>query len=195
MSHNTYMLYTKKGDKGTTKLFDCPQGTRISKSAPVFEALGMIDELNSSLGYARALSRKSGAIITLDGEKVLYEKIIQDLQQHLFCIQAELGGSDMHATEEQLSFVEKIIYEIETLLPPITSFIVPGGTETGAYLDLVRTIARRAERAIVIVHEKHERTISDTSIAYLNRLSSILYALARFANYQEGYYERKPTYT
>ena len=188
------MLYTKKGDKGTTKLFDCPQGMRVSKSAPVFEALGMIDELNSSLGYARALSRKSGAKLTLAGKEISYEKIIQDLQQHLFCIQAELGGSDMHVTEEQLSFVEKIIYEIETLLPPITSFIVPGGTETGAYLDLVRTIARRAERALVSVREKQERVISDTSIAYLNRLSSILYALARFANYQQGYYEQKPTY-
>ncbi len=188
------MLYTGKGDNGTTKLFDSPQGVRISKSAPMFAALGMLDELNSSLGYARALSQKSGDYIFMGGGKKSYAEIIQELQQNLFCIQAELGGSDIHATQHQVDFLENVIYEIETLLPPITSFVIPGGTDTGAYLDIVRTVARQAEREIVSLRDKNERTIADTSITYLNRLSSVLYAMARFANYQEGYSEKKPNY-
>ena len=188
------MLYTGKGDNGTTKLFDCPQGTRISKSAFVFEALGTIDELNSSLGYAKTLSQKAVLSVFVATKKVSYEEIIGNLQQHLFCVQAEIGGSKIHLKKEHLLYLEKVIYEIETLLPPIKSFIISGGGETGAYLDITRTVARRAERQIISLRDRNERKISDTSIAYLNRLSSILYALARFANYQKGYSEYPPNY-
>jgi cob(I)alamin adenosyltransferase len=66
------MLYTGKGDNGTTKLFDCPQGTRLSKSSYIFEVLGILDELNSSLGYAKALSRKSIDMLSVDNKKVPY---------------------------------------------------------------------------------------------------------------------------
>lgn len=188
------MLYTGKGDNGTTKLFDCPQGKRISKSALIFEALGTLDELNSSLGYAKTLSQKMALSIFMAKKKVPYEEIIGNLQQHLFCVQAELGGSKIHIKKEHLLYLEKVIYEIEMILPPIKSFIIPGGGKTGAYLDITRTVARRAERQIVSLRDRNERKIDDMSIAYLNRLSSILYALARFANYQEGYSEYPPSY-
>ena len=112
----------------------------------------------------------------------------------MFCIQAELGGSKISVTKDQTLYLEKIISEIESVLPPITSFIIAGGGEIGAYLDIVRTIARRTERQLVLLREKKERSISDESITFMNRLSSILYALARFANYQEGYSEKKPEY-
>ena len=79
-------------------------------------------------------------------------------------------------------------------MPPIKSFIIPGGGETGAYLDIVRTITRRAERHLILLRDKKERIISSDSITYLNRLSSALYALARFANYQGGFSEKKPEY-
>lgn len=188
------MLYTGKGDNGTTKLFDCPQGKRVSKSDFVFEVLGTFDELNSSLGYTKVLSKKSNDMLSMETRKVSYEEILEVLQQSLFCIQAELGGSDIHVTKDHILYLEKVIYAVETLLPPIKSFIIPGGGETGAYLDIVRTIARRAERQLILLRHKQERIISDKSIIFINRLSSVLYALARFANYQEGYSEGKPNY-
>lgn len=188
------MLYTKKGDQGTTKLFDCPPGIRLLKSEFVFETLGTLDELNSTLGYAKVLSKKSKDTLPIETHKTPYAEIIETIQQNLFCLQAEIGGSDIHIKENQVTYLEKVIYEIETLLPPIKSFIVPGGGETGAYLDIGRTIARRAERQVISLQQKKERAINAESIIYLNRLSSVLYALARFANYQEGYSEGKPEY-
>lgn len=188
------MLYTGKGDSGTTKLFDCPQGHRVSKSDFVFEVLGTLDELNSSIGYAKVLSKKSNDTLSMGTQKVSYEEILETFQQSLFCIQAELGGSDIHATKNHVLYLEKVIHEIETLLPPIKSFIIPGGGETGAYLDVGRTITRRVERQLVSLKDTKKRTVSDESVVFLNRLSSALYALARFANYQEGYFEKKPEY-
>ncbi len=188
------MLYTRKGDNGTTKLFNCPSGQRISKADPVFEALGTLDELNTSLGYAKALSKKSEDTLMIDTYKVPYSEILEIFQQSLFCLQAELGGSDIHISESHVLYLEKVVYEVETFLPPITSFIVPGGGLTGAYLDVTRTVARRAERQLVTLQHKKERVISNEGIIFLNRLSSALYALARFANYQEGYIEQSPNY-
>jgi len=188
------MLYTKKGDNGTTKLFDCPQGKRVSKSDFVFEVLGTFDELNSSLGYSKVLSKKSNDTLSGGKQKSCYGAISLMFPTTLFFISAELGGSDIHVTKDHILYLEKVIYEIETLLPPIKSFIIPGGGETGAYLDIVRTITRRAERQLILLRNKKERIISDESIAFMNRLSSVLYALARFANYQEGHSEKKPEY-
>lgn len=188
------MLYSGKGDNGTTKLFDCPQGVRLSKSAFVFEVLGTLDELNSSLGFAKVLSKKSNNALTLEKRQVSYEEILETFQQNLFCIQAELGGGEFHATRKQIVYLEKIIGEIESLLPQIKYFIVPGGGEIGAYLDVARTITRRAERQLIVLRDKKERNIGEMSITYLNRLSSVLYALARFANLHEGYTETKPNY-
>jgi cob(I)alamin adenosyltransferase len=191
------MLYTKKGDNGTTKLFNCPQNTRISKGAFVFEILGTLDEINSSLGYAKALSGRFKDFVFTKERKVPYEEILNIFQQNLFCLQAELGGADMHVKEAHVSFLEKIIYEIETVLPPIKSFIVPGGGEVGSYLDVVRTLVRRAERELVAWRDKEnekKQKVHEDSITFLNRLSSALYAMARFANYQEGYSEKRPEY-
>ncbi|MEO8638150.1 MAG: cob(I)yrinic acid a,c-diamide adenosyltransferase [Candidatus Taylorbacteria bacterium] len=188
------MLYTRKGDKGTTRLFDCPNGMRMSKSEIVFEALGTLDELNSSIGYAKALSKKGSTTVSIETKKVSYEAILEKLQQNLFCIQAELAGAKTSLTKEHITFLEQVIYEIETVLPPITSFKIAGGGDTGAYLDITRTIARRAERLVVTVRDKKGNKVSDLSIQFLNRLSSVLYALARFANYQEGYREAGPHY-
>lgn len=189
-----FMLYTRKGDNGTTKLFDCPGDVRISKSSFVFEVLGMFDELNSSLGYAKVLSKKYKLSLFIKHKEVLYEDVLHTFQQNLFCIQAELGGSKMSAKEGQVLFLEEVIFEIESLLPPIKSFIVPGGGEVGAYLDIVRAVARRAERGCVILRERQEREIDYVSLEFMNRLSSALYAMARFANYQEGYTEGSPNY-
>ena len=188
------MLYTKKGDNGTTKLFDCPRGVRMSKASLVFETMGTIDELNSSIGYAKVLCKKYNLTLGTKNGRAPYGEILEIFQQNLFCIQAELGGSGGCISEKQILFLEEVIYEVETLLPPLNSFIIPGGGEAGAYLDVARTIARRAERECVVLREKKERKISSASLTFLNRLSSALYALARFANYQEGHTERNPDY-
>lgn len=188
------MWYTRKGDNGTTKLFDSPQGIRFSKSSPVFEALGTLDELNCVLGYAKVLSIKGDNSLLLGTEKVSYSQLLERLQNILFVIQAELGGSNMHAVSEYVEYEEKIIAEIESVLPPVTSFIIPGGTQLGAYLDVCRAVSRRTERIVVGVQEKGERKVDVDSLRFLNRLSSVLYALARHANYTEGVFERGPKY-
>ncbi len=192
------MLYTRKGDRGTTKLFNSREGHRVSKSDFVFEALGTLDELNSTLGYARALCQKYKLSLGTKNGRTSYCDILEIFQQNLFFLQAELAGSHVRVTKEHVLFLEGIIYEVETLLPPIKSFIIPGGGEAGAYLDIARTIARRAEREFVSFQikkvEKAEKVMCDQSAIYLNRLSSALYALARLANYQTGYLEKKPEY-
>ena len=189
-----YMLYTRKGDNGTTKLFVCPGGVRLSKSEVVFTALGTLDELNCSLGYAKVLSGKSEDSLGVFGCKTPYTALLEHFQNVLFTIQAEVGGADKHPTKEDVEFTEHIVYEVETLLPPVNSFIVSGGSETGAYLDICRTIARRAERTVILACEKNIHCASANTLQFLNRLSSVLYALARFANYQEGFTEHSPTY-
>jgi cob(I)alamin adenosyltransferase len=188
------MLYTKKGDNGTTRLFDCAQGVRLSKSTFVFEVLGIMDEINSSIGYAKVLSRKYKLSLCIKNKKISYEEILHIFQQNLFCIQAELGGSKIFIKKSHILFLEELIYEIETLLPPIKFFIIPGGGEAGAYLDIVRTLARKGERSLVMLKDRKEREVNNPSLEFLNRLSSALYALARFANYQEGYTEATPDY-
>ncbi len=188
------MLYTKKGDSGTTKLFNCEQGQRVSKADFIFEVLGNVDELNCSIGYAKAISKKTHCTLYIGGEKVSYEEILEKIQNILFCIQAELGGSNISITEKHTLYLEKVIYEVETTLPPITSFIVPGGGELGAYLDVLRTITRRTERYLVLLKDKNTKDLNKENIIFMNRLSSVFYALARFANYQEGHIEKEPNY-
>lgn len=188
------MLYTGKGDGGSTKLFDTEKGVRVSKSDFVFEVLGTLDELNSSIGYAKVLSVKAKDSLSLDGKHSTYGQILENFQQHLFCIQAEVGGSPLSATHEHVLYLEAVVREVEADLPPITTFIVPGGGESGAYLDVCRTVTRRTERLVVALREHHARAISNESITYLNRLSSALYALARYANYKQGFHENTPQY-
>ena len=188
------MLYTKKGDSGTTKLFSSTSDERLLKSDTIFAALGALDEVNTHIGYVKTLSRVSKDSVVIDTQKVSYEEILDTVLQHLFCIQAELAGSPATLTQSHLLYVEHVIAEVETVLPPIKTFIIPGGGPTAAYLDVCRTVARRAERAITQVVSEKKYTITQNTIAYMNRLSSILYALARFANYQEGYVEKKPVY-
>lgn len=188
------MLYTKKGDGGTTKLFDCPQGVRVSKSDFAFEVLGTLDEINSSLGFAKVLAEKSGIDITFQGKAMSYVEILEKLQENLFSIQGEVAGADTHIKMDSVTFEEEVIDEIEKTLTPINSFIISGGTELGAYLDVCRTIARKSERYLVTLKEKNERKINDESMIFMNRLSSILYALARYANQQNNIKEKGPSY-
>lgn len=183
------MLYTRKGDNGTTKTFACDQ--RISKSSIIAEALGSLDEINSYLGICKVKSRKSNFSL-LFNESV--EEMVHSVQKNLFIIQAEVAGSKMTIEEKKIKELERIIDSIEKELPPIKSFFISGGTELATHFDIARTIARRAERRVVEVSEEGKTPVSDFTKAYLNRLSSLLYALARLANHKEGITEDSPDY-
>jgi len=184
------MLYTRKGDGGTTKTFGCNQ--RISKSSLVAEALGSLDETNSFLGLPRAWTK--GMSFKLASERIEYPELILEIQQNLFIVQAEVAGSTLNITEDKVKRVEKIVDEIEKVLPPIKNFFVSGSTELGATFDTARTLARRAERRVVAAHEEGKVKVNPGTLAYLNRLSSLLYALARIASHNEGVEELKPHY-
>lgn len=188
------MLYTGKGDKGTTKTFGCDQG-RISKSSELPEALGTLDELNSFIGLCKIRAHSvESAGVRIGNKTYGISAILREVQEILFIIQAEVAGAPKKVGKPKLTKIENIINTIEKQIPPITSFSIAGGTELSALLDVARTLSRRSERRIVAVHELGLRKISPHSLAYANRLSSLLFALARLANATSGVKEENPTY-
>jgi len=176
------MLYTGKGDGGTTKLFGCSQ-ERIAKSSEVPEALGALDELNAYLGLVK-MHQGAPERITSG---------LREVQEALFIIQAEVAGSDKRTREGTAEHLGEVVNEIEKEIPPITGFSVAGGTELSAKLDVARTISRRAERRVTAA-ALAGREISEPTKAYLNRLSSLLFAYARLANHLAGVQEENPKY-
>lgn len=165
-----------------TKVFgSCSQ--RLSKSSAVTEALGALDEINSFLGVVKTHPRAKDIVDT-----------IAEAQQNIFIVQVEVAGVDKHITAEKVRALETAINTIEDELPPITSFFIAGGCELAALLDFARTLARRAERRVVSIHEEGVQKVSKDTLAYLNRLSSLLYALARQENHRSGITEEQPAY-
>jgi cob(I)alamin adenosyltransferase len=181
--YNKQMLYTRKGDDGTTKTFGCDQ--KISKSSIVAEALGVMDETNSFLGLCKVKSKEQG---------FNFEEIIHNIQKNLFIVQAELAGATESVTEDKVKEVEGIIDDIENELPEINSFFISGSTELSAKFDFARTLARRAERRVVAVYEAGDVGVGKHTLQYLNRLSSILYAFARLSSHLSGINEESPDY-
>ena len=187
-------LYTGVGDGGTTTLFHCEQG-RISKSADIIEALGVLDELNAYLGIVKVYaSNEQMMLLVSPKKKILFGDILNDIQQTLFVIQAEIAGSPMTVTKKDLNKIEDIISYISELLPPIKSFTVSGGSVLSADLDYARTLARRCERRIISVVDGGGTQIGKITLAYLNRLSSILFAMSRYANHSLSIREEHPKY-
>lgn len=175
------MLYTGKGDNGTTSAFGCNQ--RFSKSSAIAEALGTLDEVNSFLG-----------VVKMNEQAGVTAQTLADVQQNLFTIQAEVAGAEKHISEAKVRELENIINAIEAELPPIKTFFVSGGTELAGLLDFARTISRRAERRVVGVADEGVTKVGKDTLAYLNRLSSLLYALARQTNHKSGITEESPKY-
>lgn len=175
------MFYTRSGDKGQTNVFGCRKsaGWRISKSSPKIEALGALDELNSLLGVCKVKSRNF--------EHSVF-KILEDAQNDLFIIQGRVAGGDNKIKKNRIIEIEKIIDGIEKKLPKIENFIIAGGTELSVLLDYARAVARRAERRVAAI----KKEVGLDSLKYLNRLSSLLFALARFVN--KRIKEKKPRY-
>ena len=183
-----YMLYTGNGDDGTIKTFGCDQ--RISKSSAIAEALGSVDEINSYLGVCKmkAIQQK----IVFNAREV--NEVLQDIQEVLFIVQAELAGADKKVEEEKIIEMEVLIKKIEEILPPVKTFFISGGTELASMFDFARTIARRAERRVVQVNDGGIQKINPNTLKYLNRLSSALFALARLINHLSGVGEQSPNY-
>jgi cob(I)alamin adenosyltransferase len=169
-------IYTRGGDKGETSLGD---GSRVSKLDPRIAAYGAVDELNSQLG------------VVLAGE--LPEPLrapLQRVQNELFDLGADLsvpfaGGDDkLRVTQEMIDGLERLCDELNEPLPELKSFVLPGGTDAAARLHVARTVARRAERDALVADEAHG--VNPLALAYLNRLSDLLFIAARAANALAG---------
>jgi cob(I)alamin adenosyltransferase len=186
-------LYTGKGDGGTTKAFDSKE--RIPKSSPLPECLGTLDEVNSFIGLAKVRAKQVQDSGVMVGKRTYtISQILRGVQETLFIIQAEVAGAKKKTPKKKVTDVEDIIHAIEKEIPPIVSFSIAGGTELSAFLDVARTMARRAERRVVGVNEAGLRKVSAPTLAYLNRLSSLLFALARLSNHKSGIKEENPSY-
>jgi cob(I)alamin adenosyltransferase len=170
-------IYTRTGDTGETSLFG---GTRVGKDDARVHAYGEVDELNAHLGLARA----SGGDSDVDAELVR-------LQRELFALGAQLADPDRtvsdksakaHLGVEAVTRLEQLIDRLEADLPPLRHFILAGGTPCGAALHVARAVCRRAERAMVSLGP----ALDPVLLRYINRLSDLLFVLARTANHRAG---------
>lgn len=170
-------IYTRTGDKGQTGLFG---GTRVPKSSVRLHAYGTLDELNAVLG----------SIVADEHLPTLIKEHILKTQSILFQIGADLAtphASSATILRMEAHFaheLERWIDELEGSLSPLTSFILPGGSASGARLHEARTICRRAERWIVTLQEKEP--VTEAIVVIVNRLSDYLFVAARYANKKEG---------
>ena len=178
------MLYTRKGDNGTSGLFGTK--TRLPKNSPVYEALGSLDELNSLLGFCAAVARRKEFKMPPH-----VQALVGSVQQNLFIVQAELAGAQKSITGAQVKQLEDSINRLEEEIETPHAFIISGATELSGLFDYARGVARRAERAVLAVGIG---AVTPETRAYLNRLSSLLFALARYAAAQAGASESSPTY-
>lgn len=173
-------IYTKTGDRGDTGLFG---GGRVPKDHPRVEAYGEVDELNAMLGLARSIELMPRI-----------DEVLAPVQRDLFAIGALLATPDREkmrqhlekaqVDEARIRELEQAIDDAERELEPLRSFILPGGTPKAAALHVARTVCRRAERRVVQL--QHEDPIPELAVIYLNRLSDLLFTLARLANKRAG---------
>jgi cob(I)alamin adenosyltransferase len=173
-------LYTRTGDQGDTGL---SASGRVRKSTPRIEALGALDEANAAIGAARVLTAGEGAL----------DPALEEVQHRLFDLGADLAqpGARGRVVAADVASLEAAIDGLQTQTPPIRAFVLPGGTALAAALHLARTVARRAERALVRLEDAGE-PVDPLAIAYANRLSDLLFAAARWANREHGDVEWKP---
>lgn len=176
-------IYTRTGDRGDTTLLG---GERVRKTDVRVEAFGAVDELNASLGLALAR----------DEDRLIDHALLRAVQDDLFAIGARLAAADPEAaarkgtipafgTERRVAELEAWIDSLDTELEALTTFILPGGTELGAQVHVCRTICRRAERAIARLSEEQPE-LDQAVLPYMNRLSDLLFTLARSCNARAG---------
>jgi len=170
-------IYTRKGDAGETSLFT---GERVAKDEARLEALGAIDELVAFLGLAKASAPNGEVAARLTAIQSELYLILSDI--------ASAGGPAEAAPprlpHDAVAILESLIDQYEARLPPLREFIVPGGSVSSATLHVARTVCRRAERRVTSV--AHEFPVDRHSLAYLNRLSDLIFVLARIADQDAG---------
>jgi len=171
-------IYTKFGDKGKTSLLG---GATVPKDDPRVEAYGSVDELNAVLGVAISFT---------DIERI--SKSLSAVQKDLFVIGAELATKGARPRKTippaRIRGLEEEIDALEKELPPLHSFIIPGGSRNASLLHLARTISRRSERAIISL--SHKEKINPAIITYMNRVGDLLFIQARYTNYKKKTEER-----
>jgi len=172
------MVYTGRGDKGET---DLGSGESVGKDSERLEAYGSVDELNSLLGVSASKS---------DDKR----EEIEQIQNELHVLQSELAdmNSEHRITDEDVERLEKLCDSYQEELPPLRDFVIAGGTESASFLHLARSVARRAERRIAGLRNK--KYINPEVLTYINRLSDLLFLMARHENYLEDVEEKNPSY-
>jgi cob(I)alamin adenosyltransferase len=171
VGHRLTKIVTRTGDTGTTGLGD---GSRVAKDSPRIEAIGAVDELNSTLG-----------LLLAEAPPVGIAALLLEVQHDLFDLGGELSIPGYTAlTDEQVLRIEAAVEEFNADLPPLKEFILPGGSRVAALAHVCRTVCRRAERAVVNLAQAE--TVSDPLRRYLNRLSDLLFVLARSLNRAAG---------
>lgn len=178
-------IYTRRGDGGETGLLG---GDRVPKTDPRVEAYGTLDELNAAVGMARALAREAGGELVDDAR-------LKRVQDDLFALGSRLAAADPGRAREKglvpdfppgrVEDLESWIDELDEELPELDAFVLPGGAPTGAQLHTARTVCRRAERAVVRLAGEHGE-LREEVLPYVNRLSDLLFTLARAANRRAG---------
>ena len=175
-------IYTRTGDKGETGLFG---GDRVPKDATRIEAYGAVDELNSLVGIIRALRPK---------RKI--DRILQKIQSDLFVLGADLATKKAgkrslipRINRSHITSLEGIIDSLQLSLRPLASFILPGGTVVASFLHYARTVCRGAERSTVRLSRSED--VNENVLVYLNRLSDLLFVLARYTNHIQKKKEMK----
>ncbi|MDX1757467.1 MAG: cob(I)yrinic acid a,c-diamide adenosyltransferase [Marinobacter sp.] len=172
MGNRLSKIYTRTGDDGTTGLAD---GSRVGKNSLRVEALGTVDEVNSHLGLLIELLAGEDALIPL----------LQRVQHHLFDLGGEFAIPDSALiTDGHVSWLEARLDELNGDLPPLKNFILPGGSMAAAQCHLARAVSRRAERIVVALAE--QEAINAFGRQYLNRLSDLLFVVARVLARREG---------
>lgn len=171
MGYRLSKIYTRTGDKGATGLGD---GTRVDKDSLRVEAFGTVDELNSVVGL----------LMTYELTEILAAQLTE-IQHDLFDIGGELSipGHSV-VSDEQVKRLEAFLDSLNAGLEPLQEFILPGGTAAAAVCHLARTVCRRAERRIVTLGR--EETVNPASLRYLNRLSDLMFVVARSLNRSAG---------
>lgn len=172
-------IYTKTGDDGTTGLFG---GARVKKASARVDAYGTVDELNATIGVARATKLDAFSDALLNRVQV----DLFTLGAELACVPGKEDNLGMALLEmADAEVLERGIDEAEKTLPPLKNFVLPGGTAGAAALHLARTVCRRAERAVLLI-EHGDAPARTEVVVYLNRLSDLLFTLARRANAEAG---------
>ncbi len=166
-------IYTRGGDQGMTSLFG---GQRVSKDDLRVEAYGTLDEANSLLGV----------VLSFCGDKEIMELIV-DLQNQLFLVSAELANPKATPNDrlsEMIKYLEEQIDHYDNEIPPLKQFVLPGGNHPAAFLHLTRTVVRRAERRVATLLQRE--AVPENILVYLNRLSDLLFVMARVVNTRYG---------